>query len=155
MAKPIPNGYGTITAHLCIRKAAEAIDFYRKAFGAEVVSRADGPGGMVLHAALKIGDTIFMLVDEMPQMKGWVSPQRLGGTTIALHLSVEDVDSVFDRAVAAGCKVSLPVMNAFWGDRYGKVTDPYGHEWTMATHVEDVPAEEVARRAEAFFKNME
>src|SRR2546422_4885387 len=124
--KAVPERYHTITPHLVVRGAGRAIDFYKRAFGAEELSRSPGPGGLLMHAELKIGDSIVMLCDEFPQMERWVSPESLKGTTTAMHLYVEDGDAVFTRAVAAGAKVSMPLMDAFWGDRYGKLTDPFG-----------------------------
>ena len=126
--KAVPERYHTITPHLVVRGAGRAIDFYKRAFGAEELSRSPGPGGLLMHAELKIGDSVVMLCDEFPQMERWVSPESLKGTTTAMHLYVEDADAVFTRAVAAGAKVSMPLMDAFWGDRYGKLTDPFGHE---------------------------
>ncbi len=150
--RAIPEGFGTLTPHLVVRGAAKAIDFYKKAFGAEEVMRMPTPDGQyIIHATVKIGDSMLMLCDEMPQMQRWVSPAALNGTTVALHLHVEDVDKAFQRAVDAGCKVSFPLMDMFWGDRYGKLTDPFGHEWSMATKVKDVTPQEAAAGAQAFF----
>ena len=154
-AKPIPDGYHAVTPHLVVREAAKAIEFYKKAFGAEEMARMPGPDGkLVMHAQLKIGDSIVMLGDEFPQMQRWVSPQQLKGTTIALHLYVKDVDQAFKRAVDAGATVSMPVMDTFWGDRYGRVTDPWGHEWSLATHKRDLTLDEIAKGAQAFFANI-
>ena len=154
-AKPIPDGFHAVTPHLVVREAAKAIEFYKKAFGAEEIARMPGPDGkFVMHAELRIGDSIVMLGDEFPQMQRWVSPQQLKGTSIALHLYVKDVDQAFKRAVAAGATVSMPVMDAFWGDRYGRVTDPFGHEWSLATHKQDLTPEQIAKGAEAFFANV-
>lgn len=151
-AKPIPDGFRTITPHLVLRDADAAIAFYKKAFGAEELTRMPGPDGkLVMHAAIKIGDSIVMLCDEFPGMKRWVAPPSLNGTTIAIHLYVEDVDAVYKRAVNAGCKPSMPVMDTFWGDRYGKLTDPFGHEWSVATHKQDLTPEEVQKGAAEFF----
>lgn len=155
MANPIPEGFRTVTPHLVVKGAAEAIEFYQKAFGAEEILRMPAPDGTsVLHAELKIGDSMLMLCDEFPGMERWVSPQSLNGTTMAICLYVEDVDKSFQRAVDAGATVSMPVMDAFWGDRYGKVADPFGHEWELATHKKDLTPEEIAKGAEEFFKNM-
>lgn len=153
--KAIPDGYHTITPHLVIRNAAKAIEFYKKAFGAEEIARMPGPDGKsVMHAELSIGNSKFMIGDESPHMQRWVSPDSLKGTTLALHLYVEDVDKVVDRAVKAGATVSMPVMDAFWGDRYGRVTDPFGHEWGVATHKKDLTPDEITKGAHEFFKSM-
>jgi len=151
-AKPIPDGFHSVAPHLVVRGAAKAIEFYKKAFGAEEVARMATPDGkFVMHAELKIGDSIVMLGDEFPQMQRWVSPSSLKGTSIALHLYVQNVDQAFKRAVDAGATVSMPVMDAFWGDRYGRITDPFGHEWSLATHKQDLTPEQIAQGAEAFF----
>ncbi|MBI3668254.1 MAG: VOC family protein [Acidobacteria bacterium] len=152
--RAIPEGYHTVTPHLVVRGAGRAIEFYKKAFGAQERGRMPGPGGLLMHAELKIGDSVVMLCDEFPQMERWVAPDSLKGTTTALHLYVEDADVVFARAVAAGAKVSMPLMDAFWGDRYGKLTDPFGHEWSVATHMHDYTPEEVQKNAEAFFAQL-
>ncbi len=151
MAKPIPDGYRTVTPYLVIRGAAGAIEFYKKAFGAVEVSRSAGPGELLMHALIRIGDSLVMLCDEMPQMRGWLAPPSLGGTTVALHLYTEDVDSLFQRAVAAGAKATMPPWDSFWGDRYAKVNDPFGHEWSLATHKQDMTPEEIKKGADAFF----
>jgi uncharacterized glyoxalase superfamily protein PhnB len=147
----VPAGYHAVTPYLVIRGAEKAIEFYKKAFGAVERNRMPGPGGLLMHAEISIGDSIVMMSDEMPQMKRWVSPQQLNGTTIALHLYTDDADALFERAVAAGCTVSLPLMDTFWGDRFGKLTDPFGHEWSVATHVHDYTPEQMQKNAEAFF----
>src|SRR2546425_813172 len=146
-AKRIPQGFHTVTPSLVVRSAAEAIEFYKRAFGAQELMRMPGPGGKgIMHAEIKIGDSIIFLSDEFPGM-GCRSPQTLGGSTGALNLYLEDVDAAFQRAVNAGAKPSMPLADMFWGDRYGKVTDPYGHEWGLATHKEDVAPEERRRRS--------
>ncbi len=152
--RAIPEGFHRVTPHLVVRGAARAIEFYKKAFGAEELNRSPGPGGLLMHAAIKIGDSVVMLCDEFPQMQRWVAPDSLHGTTTALHLYVEDADAVFARALAAGAKASLPIMDAFWGDRYGKLTDPFGHEWSVATHQHDYTPEEMRQKAEEFFASM-
>jgi PhnB protein len=149
--KPIPDGYNTITPYLSIKGAAEAIEFYRKAFGATEVMRMAQPDGRVGHAELKIGDSKFMLADEFPDMD-LRGPHSLGGTPVHLHMYVEDVDAVVDRALAAGAKLARPVQDQFYGDRSGSVTDPYGHVWHVATHKEDLSMEEMRRRAAAQHK---
>jgi PhnB protein len=137
-----------------IRGAEKAIEFYKKAFGAvEIMRMAGFEGKGIGHAEIKIGDSLVYLADEWPGAN-IVSPAQLGGTTVAIHMYVKDCDAMFNQAVAAGAKVSMPLMNMFWGDRYGKVTDPFGHEWGIATHIEDVPPEEMGKRAEAAMKEM-
>jgi len=152
--KAIPSGYRTVTPYLVIRGAARAIEFYVKAFGAKEIRRSPGPGGLLMHAEIKINDSIVMLCDEYPQMQRWVSPESLKGTTFALHIFVQDADKTFAQAVAAGAAVSMPMMDAFWGDRYGRVTDPFGHEWSIATHQHDYSPAEMRKKAEAFFASM-
>ncbi|MGH2355525.1 MAG: VOC family protein [Chloroflexota bacterium] len=148
--RPIPEGYHSLTPDIVVRGAAEAIEFYKRAFGAQELARMPTPDGkLVLHAELKIGDSVLMLSDEFPEMGGCRAPEALGGTTMALHLYVEDVDTVFQRALDAGAQVSMPLENMFWGDRYGKVTDPFGHQWSIATHVEDPTEEEMQKRMAA------
>ena len=152
--KPIPDGCRTVTPYLIIRNAAEAIEFYKKAFGATEVCCMRGPDGKsVMHAEIRIGDSLVYLGDECPDM-GIRSPETLGGTTASVMLYVEDVDATFAQAVAAGAKSRMDPQNMFWGDRFGKLTDPYGHDWAVATHVEDVSAEEMERRSQAFFAEM-
>ncbi len=131
------------------------MEFYKKAFGAEEIERHPGPDGQsVMYGLLKIGNSMVQVCDEFPGMKGWVSPKTLSGTTVAMHLYVEDADAVFQRAVDAGATPGMPVMDTFWGDRYGRVTDPWGHEWSVATHKKDLTPEEIAKAAEEFFQNM-
>lgn len=144
--KAIPEGYSTITPYLTVRDAARAIEFYAKAFGAREIFRMPGPGGSVMHAEIQIGNSILMLSEENPAW-GALSPLSLKGTPFNLHLYVEDVDKAFKQAISAGCTEKLPVQNMFWGDRYGKLTDPFGHEWGIATHKEDVAPEEMEKRA--------
>ena len=143
--QPIPSGYRSVTPYLVVNNAARAIDFYQRAFGAKEMMRMDGPPGKIAHAELKIGDSLIMLSDEM-QGGGLRSPQSLGGTTAGVFLYVENVDNVFRQATTAGAKVEMPVSDQFWGDRYGKLTDPFGHSWSLATHIEDVPPEEMKKR---------
>jgi uncharacterized glyoxalase superfamily protein PhnB len=146
--KPVPDGYHTVTPHLAVRDAAKAIAFYATAFGAEEILRMPGPGGVVMHAEVRIGNSIVMLGEEAPQM-GAVSPQTLGGSPVSLLLYVNDVDASFARAERAGCTVQQPLTDMFWGDRYGKLEDPFGHHWGLATHKEDVSPEEMAKRMAA------
>ena len=145
--KPIPEGYNTINPYVAVPKAADAIEFYKRAFGAKERSRMDGPGGTIAHAELEIGDSVIMLSDPFPQART-KSPKELGGTTVSLMVYVEDVDEVVQQAVDAGATITMPIENQFWGDRFGQVEDPFGHNWQIATHVEDVPPEEMAKRAE-------
>ncbi len=153
-AKPIPDGFHTITPYLTIRDAARAIDHYKKAFGARELVRMPSPDGKrIMHAELKIGDSLLMICDECPEM-GARSPQALGGTPAALHLYVENVDQTFDQAVRAGAQPLMPVMDMFWGDRYGKLRDPFGHEWGLATHQRDLTPEEMKKAAAAAFSKM-
>jgi PhnB protein len=135
-----------------VTDSARAIDFYKRAFGAEELLRLDGPDGKVAHAEIKIGDSIIMLSEEMPGHTR--SPQSLGGTAVDIMLYVKDVDQVFNRAVDAGAKVTMPLSEMFWGDRYGQVTDPFGHSWSLATHKEDVPPEELRKRTKAAMAKM-
>lgn len=143
--KPIPEGYHTATPYLVVHDAAKALDFYKRAFDAKETVRMAGPQGKIAHAELQIGDSMIMLADELPQMEAR-SPQSLGGTTTGIFLYVKDVDAACKQAVGAGAKVTMPVADMFWGDRYGKVTDPFGHSWSIATHVEDVAPEEMKTR---------
>lgn len=148
--RPIPEGYHSVTPYLVLRGAAEAIEFYKKAFGATEVFRMPAPNGALAHAEIRIGDSQIMMCEENPEM-GAQSPQALGGSPTNLFLYVEDVDRAYQRAVDAGATAAMPPQDMFWGDRYGKLVDPYGHEWSMATHVEDVSPEQMAERAQAAF----
>jgi len=147
--KSIPDEYPGATPYLAIRDAAAAIEFYQKAFGAREIMRFTGPDGRIGHAELEIGKARIMLADEHPEA-GFVSPQTLGGSAVAIHLYVADVDAMASQAAAAGAKVLRPVANQFYGDRAGQFQDPYGHVWFLATHVEDVTPDEMERRASAF-----
>lgn len=149
--KPIPDGYRTATPYLIIKGAADAIEFYKKAFGATELLRMADPQGRVGHAEIKIGDSVIMLADEHPSM-GYRGPRSLGGSSVSILLYLPDVDDVFARAVKAGAKAQRAVANQFYGDRSGTLEDPFGHVWTVATHVEDVAPEEMKRRAEAAMK---
>jgi PhnB protein len=140
--KPIPEGYHTLTPFLTVRDARSAIDFYKQAFGAVERGVMNGPDGKVMHAELMIGNSIIMLADEFPAFD-CLSPQAIGGTSSGLHIYVEDVDSAFDQAVKAGAVVEMPVGDMFWGDRYGKLKDPFGHKWSIATHTADLSLEEM------------
>jgi PhnB protein len=149
---PVPAGYHTVTPYISVKGAAKALEFYKRAFGAEVVVRMDMPDGRVGHAEITIGDSHVMLADEMPEMADAVtrSPQTLGGSTFGLMIYMDDVDTRFKRAIEAGATVKRPVQDQFYGDRTGTLQDPFGHFWTIGTHVEDVPPAEMKRRMEAF-----
>jgi PhnB protein len=146
--KPIPEGYHTVTPYLIVKGAAQALDFYQRAFGAQESVRMPGPEGKIMHAEIQIGDSKIMLADEFPQM-GAVSPQTIGGTPVGICLYVDNVDALHSQAVAAGAKVERPLQNQFYGDRSATLVDPFGHKWTIATHVEDVSPEEMQRRMTA------
>lgn len=148
--KPVPEGYRTVTPYLVLNDASKALEFYKKAFGAEEIFRMPGPGGKVMHAEMKIGDSMLMLADEFPDF-GSKSAKTLGGSPVGIFLYVSDVDATFQQALAAGATETMPVEDMFWGDRYGKLVDPFGHNWHLATHVEDVAPEEMEKRAAAAF----
>jgi PhnB protein len=148
-AKPVPEGFHTATPYLIINGAAEAIEFYKQAFGAKETLRHADPSGKVQHAEIRIGDSPIMMTDETPEYPQWKSPQSRGGTPVHIYLYVEDADALFKQAIAAGAKELLPMKDQFYGDRSGGVTDPFGHVWYIATHIEDVSAEELAKRAAA------
>jgi uncharacterized glyoxalase superfamily protein PhnB len=145
--QPIPDGMHTVTPHLVCAGAADAIEFYKKAFNANEVARLPGPQGKLIHAFLRIGDSPVMLVDEFPEC-GALGPKSRGGSSVTIHLQVEDVDAVLAQAVAAGAKVTMPVADMFWGDRYGTLEDPFGHSWSVATHLRDVSPEEMRQAAQ-------
>jgi PhnB protein len=140
--KAIPEGMHTLTPHLVCAGASGAIDFYKKAFGAVELSRMPGPNGKLMHGAVRIGDSVMMLTDEFPD-HGSFGPNALKGSPVVLHLYVPDVDASIAQAAAAGCTVTMPVTDMFWGDRYGQVTDPYGHRWSIATHTREVTPDEM------------
>ena len=146
--KPIPDGYPRVTPYLVVAGAADAIDFYSRVLGAEERMRMDGPDGKVGHAELQIGDSVIMLADEFPDMQA-VGPKTVGGTPVSIHVYVEDVDKTFEQAVKAGAKELQPLENKFYGDRSATFEDPFGHQWTVSTHVEDIPPDEMAKRAAA------
>jgi PhnB protein len=145
--KPIPDGMRTVTPHLICAGAAEAIEFYKIAFGAVELSRMPGSDGKLMHASIRIGDSIIMLNEENP---GWgaFGPRHLKGSPVTIHLYVENVDAVFEKAVRAGAKIKMPLDDMFWGDRYGKLEDPFGHQWSVGTHVRDVGPEEMRKAME-------
>jgi PhnB protein len=140
--KPVPDGMHTVTPHLVCNGAADAITFYKQAFGAVELGRLPGPQGKLMHAMLRIGDSAVMLADEFPDY-GSFGPKSLKGSPVTIHLYVEDVDATVKRAVAAGAKITMPVDDMFWGDRYGKIEDPFGHHWSVATHIRDVSPEDM------------
>jgi uncharacterized glyoxalase superfamily protein PhnB len=140
----VPKGFHTLTPHLIVRNAAQALEFYKKALGAEVLNVAHMPDGKIMHASLRIGDSMLMLNDEMPEY-GALSPLSRDGTSVTIHVYTENPDSLFDSAVSAGAKVKMPMMDMFWGDRYGVVIDPYGHSWSIAARVKDMSPEEMQR----------
>lgn len=150
---PIPPGYHSVTAYLTVKDGARALGFYKQAFGARELMRMPGPGGALMHAEMKIGDSIVMLSDEFPQ-GGTRSPQTLGGASGSMMVYVPNVDAAMKRAVDAGCEVAMPATDMFWGDRFGKLIDPFGHHWGLATHKEDVPPKEMSRRAAAAMSQM-
>jgi PhnB protein len=156
--KPVPEGAHTVTPHLVVSGAAKAIEFYKRALGAEEKLRMAMPDGTVMHAEIRIGDSNVMLSDEMPPMPGqpgrYKSPVSAGCCTAAMMLYVSDCDAMFARAVREGCTVRTPMQDMFWGDRYGQVIDPFGHTWAFATHKEDVSVEEMKRRQQAMMTEM-
>lgn len=153
MSKAVPDGYHTVTASLTVKDGAAATDFYQRAFGAREIMRVNSPDGKIMHAEIQVGDSRVMLADEHPGM-GCAAPVSVGQATGSLYLYVPDVDAAFQRAVAAGAKVVMPVTDMFWGDRFGAVDDPSGHRWGLATHVEDPTPEQMAHRQREFFASM-
>ena len=140
--KPLPEGMRSITPHIVCAGAADAIEFYKKAFNAVEISRLAGEDGKLMHGEIRIGDSVVMLVDESPEW-GMVGPKSLKGSPVTLHLYVDDVDAAVEQAVRAGAKITVPVEDMFWGDRYGKLEDPFGHQWSVATHLRDISPEEL------------
>jgi PhnB protein len=147
-AKPIPDGYHTVTPYLAVDDAAQAIEYYEKAFGAKERVRMEAPGGKIGHAELEVGDSLIMLFDPFPQ-SSTRPPKELGGTSASVFMFVEDVDAVVKQAVGAGATITMEVADQFWGDRFGTVTDPFGHVWSIATHIEDLTPDEIAERGKA------
>ena len=147
--RPVPEGFSTLTPHLVVRGASEAIVFYAKAFGAVEVTRTE-MAGTILHAQLRIGDSMLMIADEFPDW-GALGPQEGRRSPVVIHVYTDDVDALFERAVAAGAEVSMPLDDTFWGDRYGTLTDPFGHAWSLATRKEDVSPDDLAERARQAF----
>jgi len=152
-AKPIPEGFHTLTPYLTVKDAPRAIEFYQRAFGAEARSIHYAPDGKIMNAELKIGDSVLLLNEEFPGM-GPKSPLTIGDSPVTIHIYVEDVDKLFHQAQAAGAKVVMPLMDMFWGDRYAQVSDPFGHKWSMGTHKEDFTTAEIEQRGRAAFERM-
>ena len=153
MVKPIPDGFHSVTPTLVVSNANDAIEFYKKAFGANEIYRFPTPDGKIMHAMIQIGNSFIMLTDEFPSM-GARSPTTIGGSAGSLHLYVEDADAIYKKAVEAGAAPTMPIMDAFWGDRYGMVVDPFGHAWAIATHQKDMSPEEMKKAGEEFCANM-
>ena len=153
-AAATPQGYHTVTPSLFVAGAAKAIEFYKKALGAEELMRFPGPDGKIMHAEIKVGDSIIMLADEMPDMGG-KGPKSIGGTPVSLFVYGENVDAAWKRAIDAGCQEVVPLADQFWGDRTGCLEDPFGHQWWLATHVQDLTPEEIRKNAEAHFSQMQ
>ena len=153
-AAATPKGYHTVTPSLFVAGAARAIDFYKKALGAEELMRFPGPDGKIMHAEIKVGDSIIMLADEMPDMGG-KGPKSIGGTPVSFFVYGEDVDAAWKRAIDAGAREVVPLADQFWGDRTGCLEDPFGHQWWLATHVQDLTPEEIRKNAEAHFGQMQ
>jgi PhnB protein len=147
---PVPEGYRTMTPNLVCLNAARAIEFYKTAFGATELRRAPGPNGEILHAELQIGDSTFFINDSMNKTPAQLPADGVSNPMF-IHLYVPDADAIFNRAVKAGARVDMPIQDMFWGDRYGKLTDPFGQQWGVATHIEDVAPEEIKRRQDTFF----
>lgn len=153
-AQAVPKGFHTVTPSLFVAGAAKAIEFYKKALGAEELMRFEGPGGSIMHAELRIGDSMIMLADEMPE-GGGRGPKTIGGTPVSFFVYGEDVDSAWKRAVDAGAREVVPLADQFWGDRTGCLEDPFGHQWWLAQHLEDLTPEQMRKNAEAFFAQMQ
>ena len=153
-AAATPKGYHTVTPSLFVAGAAEAIEFYKKALGAEELMRFPGPDGKIMHAEIKVGDSIIMLADEMPDMGGR-GPRTIGGTPVSFFVYGENVDAAWKRAIDAGAREVVPLADQFWGDRTGCLEDPFGHQWWLATHVQDLTPEEIRKNAEAHFGQMQ
>ncbi len=153
MTKSIPDGFHTVTSSLVVNNSKEAIEFYKKAFDAVEINQYPTPDGKIMHAQIKIGDSFVFLADEFPAMTT-KSPTTIGGSTTSLHLYVEDADKIFNQAIDAGAKVVMPIVDAFWGDRFGMLIDPYGHSWAISTHQKDLSDEEMKKASEDFFENV-
>jgi len=154
ITRGIPDGFHTITPHLICKDAPKAIDFYKRAFDATELSRTTGPNGTIMNAQVRIGDSIFMLMEENLEWEAR-SPQSLNGTPVSIHLYVEDADKTFGRAIAAGASVKCAIDDMFWGDRYGTLADPFGHSWNVATRVKDLTDAEAKRASDEFFSKLQ
>lgn len=150
--KAVPPGFHTVTPTLTVRKGTQAIEFYKQAFGAEARGVHVLPDGRLAHAEIKIGDSVVMLADEFPPMA--LSPETIGGTASSIYIYAENIDQLWDRAVKVGATVTMPLANQFWGDRFGVLTDPFGHRWNLAQHIEDVAPDELERRSKEMFAKM-
>ena len=150
----VPKGYHTVTPNIVVREAPKAIDFYKKALGAEEIMRLPGPDGKIMHAELRIGDSVVMLMEEKPEM-GSKSPKAYGGSPVSFYVYVDKVDAAWKRAVDAGATPVMPLADMFWGDRTGRLEDPFGHSWSLAQHVKDLTPEEIEKGQEAFFAQMQ
>ncbi len=153
MTNPIPDGFHTITPALVVNNSKEAIEFYKKAFDANEIFQMSAPDGKTMHAMIKIGDSFVMMSDEFPDM-GYKSPTSIGGTAVTISLYVEDADKIFNQAVKAGAKIAMPIMDAFWGDRFGTVIDPYGHLWAIATHQKDISPDELKKASDQYYADI-
>ena len=151
MTKPIPEGFHTTTPSIVVNNSKEAIEFYKKAFDAREIYQMPTPDGKTMHAMIQIGDSFVMMSDEFPQM-GALSPTTVGGTSTTIHLYVEDADKIYAKAIESGATPAMPIMDAFWGDRYGSVIDPFGHSWAIATHEVDMSPEEMQKAAKEFME---
>ena len=151
---PVPEGQHTISPHLTVKGAPKAIEFYKKAFGATEIHRMPDPNGLIMHAALKVGDSMFFLNDEMPMPEGGKSPASIGGTAVTINLYVPDADKIYRQAISAGARETMPIADQFWGDRWGQVTDPFGHAWGIGTHKEDLSGPEMIERSKAAMAQM-
>jgi len=151
---PIPEGQSAVTVNLVCKNADKAIDFYKKAFGATELGRFPGPDGKIMHASLRLGDSLFFLNDEMPMPEGGKSPQTLGGSPVTINFYTPDSDRIFKQAIAAGAKEIMPISDQFWGDHYGVVRDPFGHHWAIAHRVEDLTPQEMEKRGQEFMSKM-
>jgi PhnB protein len=152
--KAVPPGFHALTPHLTVRNAEQALEFYKNAFGAEVLHVAHMPDGKVMHASLRIGDSMLMLNDEFPDY-GTLSPLSTGGSAVTIHIYTDNVDAAFNRAVSAGAQVKMPLADQFWGDRYGVVADPFGHKWSLGAHIKDMSPEEMQREQDRAMAAME
>ncbi len=152
---PVPEGQHTISPHLTVRGAPRAIEFYKKAFGATEIHRMPDASGLIMHAGLKVGDSLFFLNDEMPTPGGGKSPTSIGGTAVTINLYVPDADKTYKQAISAGAKETMPIADQFWGDRYGVITDPFGHKWAIATRKEDLTDDELRQRGKEFMEKMQ